>query len=219
MIDLLFVTDGPRDHVTVPPIIGRILGVTVQVTPVAWARLRQQSGVSGYRRQLRFAILQAQDAKAAAVLATVDRDKDPRRTKLAELLKARDEDRAASPPFPVALGEADPHGEAWLLDDPVAVRRGLGLDGNAKVPTVRHTNSPKETIEHLRRQSGRAEDPILDVLADIAAAVDPARYAHAKETGFHGLEKEVKHELGPVASRCGDQCRCGDACGDQAREG
>ena len=212
MIDILFVTDGPRDHVTIPPLIGRILGVTVRVNTTPWARLHRQSGVRGYRRKLRFAILQARDANALGILATVDRDVHPRRTKLKELLQARDEDRQENPPFPVALGEAEPHGEAWLLDDPVAVCRGLGLDPQIKIPNVRNTKSPKQEIEALRKQSGREED-ILVILADIASHVDPSRYQHAKETGFHGLEREVRHELGPVSAGCGKECRCGDACG------
>jgi hypothetical protein len=213
MIDLLFVADGTRDHVTIPPLVGRLLGVNVRAMTTPWARLRQQSGVSGYRRQLRFAIRQARDANAVAILATVDRDKDPRRRKLKELLVARDEDRISSPAFPTALGEADPHGEAWLLDDPVAVRRALRLAGDATIPTVRHTNRPKDALEDLRRQSGRAEDSILEVLADIAELVDPARCVHAKETGFHALAEEVRREFGPVASQCDEQCRCGDVCG------
>src|SRR5213593_4826031 len=109
MIDFLFVMDGPRDHATVPYLVGRLLGVNVRPVTTPWARLRQQAGVSGYRRQLRFAIKQARDARAVALIATVDNDKHPRCQKLKELLKARDDDRASSPAFPTALGEAAPH--------------------------------------------------------------------------------------------------------------
>jgi hypothetical protein len=36
-----------------------------------------------------------------------------------------------------------------LLDDPVAVRRGLSLAGDAEVPTVRRASSPKEALQEL----------------------------------------------------------------------
>jgi hypothetical protein len=212
MIDHLFVMDGPRDDATVPLLVGRLLGVKVRASTRPWARLRQQAGKSGYRNQLLFAIRQARDAGAVALIATVDKDKDPRRQKLKELLKAREDDRASSPAFPTALGEAAPHGEAWILDDPVAVRRALGLDPDFKVPNVLKEPSSKDALEKLKRQSRRAEDPILEVLASIAELVDPARCVHAKETGFHALAEEVHRELVPIASQCGEECRCGDAC-------
>jgi hypothetical protein len=212
MIDVLFVMDGPRDHATIPHLVGRLLGVKVRPIPTAWKRLRQKAGVSGYRRQLQYLIREARDASAVALIATVDKDKEARRQKLRELLKARDDDRASSPAFPTALGEAAPHGEAWLLDDPVAVRRAFGLESDYQVPNVVKVNSPKDTLEELKRHSNRAEDPILEILTDIAKLVDPTRCVHAKETGFHGLLEEVRRELAPVTSQCGEECRCGDVC-------
>ncbi len=57
-----------------------------------------------------------------------------------------------------------------------------------------------------------AEDNICEVLAAIARRVEPSRCAHARETGLHGLQEEVRRELGPLANQCGEECRCGDAC-------
>jgi hypothetical protein len=214
MIELLFVGDGPRDHAIVPHLVERVLGVIIQATTTHWARLHQQGARKGYRRQLRFAILQARDADAKGVVATVDTDKDLRRQKLKELRLAREEDRESSPAFPTALGEADPHGEAWLLDDRVAIAQVLGLAADM-VPNVRKTRSPKEALEELRRGCAEAETPILEVLAAIARLVEPSesRCPHAKQTGFHALGEEVRRELGPLAWQCGEECRCGDACG------
>jgi hypothetical protein len=212
MIQLHFVSDGPRDHVTIPHIVGKVLRVTIHATTFGWARLRERAGVSGYRRQVQFAIASARADGADAILATVDRDKDPQRQKIEKLMQGRTEDRASNAPFPFALGQADPHGEAWLLDDRVAVRRGLRLAGDAAIPTVRQTKSAKDALEDLLAESDRAEDAMLEVLEDIAMLVDPARFDHAAETGFRGLEREIKQELAPVAARCGDGCRCGDAC-------
>jgi hypothetical protein len=112
----------------------------------------------------------------------------------------------------VALGEADPHGEAWLLDDPVAIRRGLGLTANSEIPNIRDVESPKDKIEELRKNSEKSEEPILEVLQAITNHVDPSRFRHAKETGFEAFEKDVKHQLKTVAAGCGEECRCGDAC-------
>jgi hypothetical protein len=214
MIDLHSIGDGPRDHVTVPRLVGRMLGVTFRTREVQWARLRQVSGRSGYRRQLLFAIAQALDAGAAALLAVVDRDKDDKRTKLAELTTARDEARgnANLAILPVALGEAVPHGDAFLLDDPVAVRRGLRMGGDTSIPNVRHAKSPKDEIDRLRRESERAHDSILEVLEEIAGLIEPNRYAHPRETGFHRLAEDVRHEFAPLVTHCGEDCRCGDAC-------
>src|SRR5580698_11182523 len=74
MIDVFFVLDGPRDHVSVPPLVGRILGVGIRAQTTHWARLRQKGNARGFSRQLLFAIRQAQDAKATALVAVVDRD-------------------------------------------------------------------------------------------------------------------------------------------------
>ena len=56
-----------------------------------------------------------------------------------ELREARERDRMERPPFPTAFGEADPHGEAWLLDDPTAIRDALELDPEVEIPTLSKT--------------------------------------------------------------------------------
>jgi len=200
--------DGARDHITVPPLVGRILGVSIRPQTVPWARLRQKGNAKGYDRQLLFAIRQAKDAQSAALVAVVDRDKASRREKLKDLIAVREQMVG----FPVALGQADPHGEAWLLDDPVAVRRGLDLPGDTEIPNIRDVESPKDTIEELRKNSELSEEPILAVLQAITNHVDPSRFRHAKETGFEAFEKDVRHQLRSTAEGCGEECRCGDAC-------
>ena len=95
----------------------------------------------------------------------------------------------------------------------MAIRRGLGFTGDIEIPYIRLVESPKDTIEQLRRKSEKSGEPILEVLQAIVQHVDPSRYQHAKETGFEAFEKDVKHQLKNVASACGEECRCGDACG------
>jgi hypothetical protein len=208
MIRILFVGDGERDAATVPHLVARILGVSVEAHTIHWKSLR----VNGYPRKVLFAARQARDAGAVGLVATVDADKDPQREKLRKLVEGRDADRASYPSFPIAFGEASPHGEAWLLDDDVAVRSALGLDPQVKIPTVRQVSSPKETLEELRRECEEGGGNICDVLAAIAQLVDPRRCVRAKETGFHSLQEEVRRELGQLAAGCGKECRCGDAC-------
>jgi hypothetical protein len=208
MIKILFVLDGPRDSITVPRFVENILGVKVEVETTQWAVLRQKGDKRGYHRQLRFAIVQAQDAQAVALVAVVDRDKAGRQERMKELKSARDIQLI----FPVALGQAEPHGEAWLLDDPVAVKRGLKLPGSLEIPTVKKVNSPKEEIEQLRKGSDLSEAPIMEVLRAIMLHIDHTRFIHPDLTGFEAFEKDVRHHLKSVASGCGKECLCGDAC-------
>ncbi len=199
MIRLLFVGDGPRDGMTVPRLVESILGVSVQEEVKHWKDLHLSAG-KGLSRKLLFALRQAKDRKLAGLVATVDTDNDRARERLKELRDARAQERSRLPPFPTVLGQADPHGEAWLLDDPAAVRQAFGLPGDAPIKSVRRTKSPKEKLEVLKRQSARADDPILEILADIARQVQPSRCIHAKETGFAELVEETNRELGPLGS-------------------
>lgn len=195
MIRLLLVADGERDAATVPHLISAILNTPIDPRTTPWSRLHRGRGYAG---KLRFASSQAKDMDASGLVAVVDTDTAPSRSRLREMQKAREEIRSSAAPFPTALGEANPHGEAWLLDDQVAVRRALNLDENVPILTVRKTNSPKETLNALIRQSERAEDELLVVLADIAKEVDPSRATHRKETGFRGFMDEVNDQFGPL---------------------
>lgn len=197
MIHLYFVGDGPRDEATLPRLVERIL--EAEVTP---SFPMQQSfrfhGSRGYRGQVRFAIRAARDANASGVVMCVDADKAPKRQRLRELHAGREADRASAPPFPTALGEAVPHGEAWLLDDPVAVKRALQLAADVEIPTVRQTKDPKGALQALIEQSEIDADELLLILAGIARELHPSRCRHDNETGFNKFANEVRRELGPL---------------------
>ncbi len=134
-------------------------------------------------------------------VATVDADKAPQRERLRELQTARDDDRAKAPSFPTALGEADPHAEAWLLDDPDAVRQVMRLGPDVAVPTVRQSRHPKQTLEDLRVQGEHGFDHVLKILAVIVREVRPARCQHATETGIKAFADDVRCELQPIVRR------------------
>lgn len=196
MISLLFVGDGHRAAATIPRIVETILNSTVQDDFRPWARLH--GSPRGYKRKLRYAYLQAQDIGVEGLVATVDCDNDRKGRKLKKLRQARRDERQESPHFPTALGEAVPHAEAWLLDDPVAVRNTLSLAPDAEVPNVRDVASPKNALDELISASDSANDVFMDVCRRVAQQLNPSRCVHARETGFKAFVSEVRDEIGPL---------------------
>ena len=91
-----------------------------------------------------------------------------------------------------------PHADAWLLDDPEAIRRALELPHDVEIQTVRQTNNPKATLQALIELSENETEDLLLILAQIGRHVDPSRCQHAKETGFKKFADEVRRELGPL---------------------
>jgi hypothetical protein len=204
MRKLRIVGDGQRDAVTIPAILRGLLKAEFAAHASPWPRLhrgeKKAPGVhlKGYGLKLWYLLREARTDGHDGVVAAVDADKDRAREKLTQLKRARDADRAQRAPLPTALGEACPHNEAWLLDDPVAVREALGLATDALIPNVRDCPYPKTALEELHRQSSHASNAPLDVWADIAARVDEHRCRHKTETGFEAFAREVRAELGPL---------------------
>jgi len=195
VIHLWFVGDGDLDGIMVPRLVERTLGVPVREEVRRWPRLHGR----GYEKKLRFATLQAEDGGAGGLVATVDADRNPERIRT--LRAARDSQRTIAPSFPTALGQAEPHGEAWLLDDDVAVRTALRLPGDTEVPSVRHANTPKENLQRLHAMSTRAGEPLRDIYRDIAASVEIARCRRPRDTGFKSFADDVRAELASLSVR------------------
>ncbi len=198
MISILLIGDGPRDEATVPHMVANILNTSMRTEFRQWAHLHGLG--RGYEKKVRFGVLQARDMKAAGLLAVVDQDKARGSGRLKSLREAREADRLVHPPFPTALGEAIPHGEAWLLDDPHAIRQVLEFDGGVDIPNVRRSRYPKETLNELFRKSRRRGDDWMDLLREIAQRIDVSRCQHGEETGFSDFAEEVRKELGPLAT-------------------
>jgi len=197
----MFVGDGRRDEATLGPLVAGILGREVRSRSFRpWTEVVLPKG-SGYARKLKFAMREAIDDGAEGLVATIDRDRSPSKSRLSDLDEARKQERAepksATARLPVALGEADPHAEAWLLDDAHAVRTALGLDGKTEIPNVRKVEYPKATLDDLCKRA-RPGEPIVALLGEIAAAVSIDRSRHAKETGLHRFVEEVQGELAPL---------------------
>jgi hypothetical protein len=213
MIKVHFVVDGPRDHLMIPLLIEKILGRNIQpISTTAWKEVHLSAG-KGYPRKLLFAIRKARADGADAVVATVDTDASNRRAKLRELEEARRDDRSRAPSLPTAIGEANPHADAWLLADQVAMRRALGFDENTKIPNVDDCRDPRTAVDNLIEQSENfAGQKKSEILGAIARQVVPSRCGHQKETGFKTFADDVKSEFRSLLPQCGPDCRCGDAC-------
>lgn len=196
MIQLHFVGDGARDHATVPHIVAAILQCKVNASTESWARLHGAG--RGYGKKLHYAVAQARDGGAVGLVATIDRDKDHRGERMKSLHDARARSREKNAPFPTALGEAIPHGEAWLLDDSVAIRQALGLPDSQSIPVVTSVSSPKTELSALQSTSTREAEREIDVLGDIARRLVPERCVHEKETGFRAFRREIEAELRPL---------------------
>lgn len=205
MIPLWFVGDGPRDGAALPKLVETILGSPVRGEFSRWARLHSRTTAT-YARKLRFATLQAQDAKAIGLVAVVDADTLPERIR--QLAAARTDHRNVNPPFPTALGQANPHGEAWLLDDPAAVRKCLSLETNVAVLPVTKCE-PKSALEDLIRQSTRANQERLrsvSISLGILPAWSTCRAAPtSRKQGCRPSQMRSKQSWGLCSSQGRDQ--------------
>lgn len=208
MITIHIVGDGPRDKATVQLLAERILGIRIDATFKAWSAFR----AGPCERRLKLAARAALDAGVPRLIATVDTDKDSFGEKLRRLRQTRTQDPTCSSLVQIALGEAVPHAEAWLLDDQVAVRDALRLPSGTEIPSTKNEKDPKQALEGLRRIGDRGGEPILEVLADIARRLDPARCTRAQHTGFHSFHEELETAFRNLAADCGADCQCGNEC-------
>jgi len=190
----LFVGDGDRDAQTVPAIVQAILGRPVSFNTRPWKSIR----AGGYERKVQFALRLVSDGDSNALVATVDADRARPRERLGKLRAGRSAHREKQPPIPCALGEARPHGEAWLLDDPIAVCDALDIPRESDIPTVRQAKDCKKALHELIQNSRAADKVELDVLAGIAEQLSPDRCQHAGETGFRDFVEDVRSELGDL---------------------
>ena len=194
MIKLLVVGDGERDGASIPPLVQTILELPIQSDFERWPRLQKK----GLGRKLLFATIQARNRKHDGLVAVVDADQRMRSQKIKDLIEARAEMRRSAPPFPTALGEAVPNGDAWLLDDPIAVCDALHLDRNTPVAVVTKVRDPKPELNAAIALSTRAGEDILTILAAIAGFVRIEHCRHPSDTGFESFVKDVRAELSPL---------------------
>lgn len=199
-LKLLFVGDGPRDEAAVPRLVERVLGEQVEEQFEAWKQLHLRGSGRGLDRKLRYALRQAKDRNLAGVVATVDSDRRGPSDKVSELVQARQSERDSGNAMPVGIGEAIPHLEAWLLDDPVSVKLALNLPKDRELPAVSKIADPKAALNELWSKCPTS-NRIHDCLAEIARGLEYARCIHASTTGFEAFVKDVRSEFAEFPSR------------------
>ena len=198
-MSILVVGDGPRDAVALPNVVLNLLGLEVPTEYSNWHNVSYLKGKgSAYKRKVKYLTRRALGRGCAALAIVVDADNAPRREKLRELYRGRDEDRSSNPAFPTALGEAIPHFDTWLLDDSVAVRKGLNLGGDVEVPNAVKVGSPKEVLSRLIVGCPLDNAEVSEILGEIARCLCVKRCGHAKEIGLEGFSKEVDVEIRPA---------------------
>jgi hypothetical protein len=191
MIPLLFLCDGPRDFPVVPRLVEKAIEYPVRPKSTPWFHLRD---ARGYQGKLRFAMLAARKDSLAGVVATIDADKASRRDLLRGLRDARTALREVDL-LPLAVGVADPHCEAWILDDGTAVRKVLGLAAETAVPSMRPGLNAKATLLGLIHSSRRAGEAVAGLFGEIAEALALTQCLHATDTGLAAFVADVRSEL------------------------
>lgn len=206
---LRIVGDGERDAAVLPAIVRGILKAEFTHIAKPWPRLHRGQkkvpgySLKGYGLKLLYVIRSARLSGDDGVVACTDADTERRRERLGQMIAAREADRSQNPPLPTALGEAKPHNEAWLLDDPVAVREGLWLASDHAIPNVNASDYPKEDLEALQAVSERCSERPTDVWPDIAARLNLDRCNHKKTTGLMAFAQELEEEITPLFEQVG----------------
>ena len=198
-MSILVVGDGPRDQSALPNLVSAILGCNVESRYDDWHHVTHLRGKgSVYARKLKYLTRRARADEFVALAIVVDTDKLTPRDKLRALRAGRQDDRQNNPPFPTALGEANPHFDVWLLDDAVAVREALGLSGDCEVPNARKVHYPKDSLSELIQHSPIEFSEVSDALGEIARRLSSERCVHRDETGFATFESDVRDEIKPA---------------------
>jgi hypothetical protein len=201
VIRAAFIGDGPRDFACVPPIVERALGVEFDKAKCrfkSWREVRvdgrgPRRRLAGYAAKLGFERAAARDDGLEGVVATVDTDNAKRGARLRELRGARDTNPAL---IPTACGEATPHAEAWLLDDPKAVREALGYSSGHPIPDALDT-TPKANLERLidacpnKASLGSPKE----AYSAIAGGLDVRRCNHRDDTGLAEFVRDVEQSF------------------------
>ena len=191
MINVHFVGEGSRDEQSMPALVGSLTPTRFQATFSKWTKYR----VHSHRKKLLLALHLAREAHADGLIASTDHD-TVGAAKLGELQQARTEDREAYPPLPTALAVPDPHFEAWLLDDKVAVQKVYGIP-TERIPNVDEVDNPKAELFALFRSSKPAEagQTEFETLESLSSQLNPARCQHMQSTGLRAFLRDLKDEF------------------------
>lgn len=194
MSKILFVGEGANDRDVVPIIVRRITGREFVPEFQSWREIRGHRN-KGFVRKLGLAVFRARAKGSLGLITTLDSDKH-QTNRLDALKTGREMCRRdySTDPFPVAIGEAVPELEAWLIDDSNAVKQALELDPEARIPSPISCKDVKKALEELISNSplglGHA-----DCLKSIAETLEFGRCRNPKKTGLEFFVQDVKTEF------------------------
>ncbi len=191
MINVHFVGEGPRDEQSMPALVASITKTPFQPTSSEWTKYR----VHSFRKKLVLALHLAREANADGLIASTDQD-TAGSAKTRELREARAADREVNPPLPTALAVPNPHFEAWLLDDKVAVQEVYGVP-TEHVPNVDEVDDPKAELSALFRscELATAGHTEFESLESISRKLNPTRCQHRQSTGLRAFLRDLKAEF------------------------
>jgi hypothetical protein len=178
-VKVLFISDGPRDVAALPAIVCGVLRAPAAAIEPSdhsrpWSKVKGHG--KGYCRRMQAMIALARANRIPARVCTVDCDNAARRKRLGDLHLARDNDRNRNSPLPAALGEARPHLEAWLIDDPDALRQALPSCRGTDMPSFSKIPKPKEWLNTLLDEDGCEDGPSRTAkIVEIANRLDHSR--------------------------------------------
>jgi hypothetical protein len=199
MLSIFILGDGPLDNAMLPPIIKRILDVEINPEFKAWKdiRLNRKSSKGGYGAKLKYAVRRVKATDdLQSLVAVVDQDKDRKKTRIIELKEAREVERHQG--IPTSVGQAIPHGEAWLIDDHEAVKKGLGLPADAQIPSVKKPGNPKSALNDVHQQHKGDLQSRKDAYACIAKNVRLSRCRFPEKTGFKEFVEDLMKEFSEI---------------------
>jgi hypothetical protein len=194
----------PPSEGVVPILLNLLCGKprTMTVKRLGKPFLQQKGTGKGLWQKVRFAKRQASYNGSAAAVFVMDSE-GKLSEKSRELQKGRDSEL---PHFPMAIGVAHPCIEVWLLADPSAIRRGLGLERTPEVsekpeelpaPCIDGKNNPKTV---LAQAAGSNKQELSAAEKDLIAQAmnDMNLVCKRCPTGFAPFEKEVTQHIRPL---------------------
>lgn len=187
-----FLGEGATDKQIIPILLGSHNIDVQQSDFVTWKSLHLR-GRKGFKKKVKLAIGLARLAGLEGLIATLDADKQPDRIK--RLKEARNEDRddRSKLRFPVVIGQANPELEAWLLDDTHAVKNGLRLSAQTKVPSPDKVPDVKLALEQLIHDSSIETNSVG--LVSIAELVTCKTSRNPDKTGLRSFIDDARNEL------------------------
>ncbi len=202
-IRVKLVAEGGLENQSFPALVERLLERSIESDFTFWKGLRTHvhklnPGLDIYGKRLLGVILHAVASGLDGVAVTRDYDTGGG-DRLKNLRDARRRARDWARDLPVAIGIPRPNFDAWLLDDAVAVRAGLGFPTAHPVPDSKAVSDPKAAIKQLYHAS-----PVGETMDEstargrIASEIDLARCNHRKDNGLLEFAEELRAEFGSI---------------------